>query len=79
MLTRGGGAELLDLADNEEIVWSSDDDEDFAQEFDSFLMQDDVFDILDFLERAGELSRQEADECDVQEEYYSPSDMRGMF
>lgn len=79
VLTRGGGAELIDVDDDEEIVWSSDDDEDFAEEFDSFLTQDDVHDILDYLESAGELSKHEADQCDVQEEYYSAADMAGMF
>lgn len=79
MLTRGGGAELVDVADDEEVVWASDDDEDFSEEFDTFLTQEDVWDILDYLERVGELSRHEADECDVQEEYYEPRDLAGMF
>ena len=79
VLTRGGGAELIDVRDNEEVVWSSDDDEDFTEEFDTFLAQEDVFDILDYLERVGELSKHEADECDVQEEFYEPSDLAGMF
>jgi hypothetical protein len=79
VLTRGGGAELIDVQDNEEVVWSSDDDEDFTEEFDAFLTQEDVFDILDYLERVGELSKHEADECDVQEEFYAPSDLAGMF
>jgi hypothetical protein len=79
LLTRGGGAELIDVEDHEDVVWSSDDDEDFAEEFEGFLTQSDVFDILEYLELTGELSRHEADECDVQEEYYSPSDLVGMF
>jgi hypothetical protein len=79
VLTRGGGAELIDVADNENVVWSSDDDSDFAEEFDAFLTQDDVGDVLDYLEDAGELSRHEADACDVREEYYSAADLTGVF
>lgn len=79
VLTRGGGAELIDVDDNGEVVWSSDNDEDFAEEFAGFLNQDDVYDILDYLEQVGELTKHEADQCDVEEEYFEPSDMVGMF
>ena len=79
VLTRGGGAELLDVDDGEEVVWSSEEDEDFREEFDGFLTQADVFDILDYLEATGELTRHEADQCDVQEDSYDPSDLVGMF
>lgn len=79
LLTRGGGAELYDVRDDEEPVWTSDDDEDFAEEFPDFLTQSDVYDVLDFLESVGELTRHEADQCEVEEEYYSPSDLVGMF
>lgn len=79
LLTRGGGAELIDVLDNEETVWSSDDDEDFSEEFDDFLTAADVDDILDYLEEIGELTTHEADQCDVEEEYYEPSDLVGMF
>jgi hypothetical protein len=79
ILTRGGGAELIDVDDDEAVVWSSADDEDFREEFDGFLNQEDTYDILDYLEQVGELTRHEADQCDVREEYYSPSDLIGMF
>lgn len=79
LLTRGGGAQLIDVEDGEEVVWSSDEDEDFAEEFEQFLNQDDVWEILDYLEEVGELTKHEADQCDVQEEYYSPGDLVGMF
>ena len=79
VLTRGGGAELIDVDDDEDVVWSSEEDEDFREEFDDFLTQADVFDILDYLEYIGELTRHEADECEVQEEYYEPSQLPGMF
>jgi hypothetical protein len=79
VLTRGGGAELIDVADDENMVWSSDGDSDFAEEFDAFLTQDDVGDVLDYLEDTGQLSRHEADACEVREEYYSPSDLTGVF
>lgn len=79
MLTRGGGAELIDVLDDEAIAWSSDNDEDFAEEFDDFLTTDDVDEILDYLEEVGELTRLEADQCEVEEEYFEPSDLAGMF
>lgn len=78
MLTRGGGAELIDVLD-EELAWSSDDDEDFAIEFDDFLTTDDVDDILDYLEEVDELTQLEADQCEIEEEYYEASDLVGMF
>ncbi len=79
VLTRGGGAELIDVLDDEAIAWSSDNDEDFAEEFDDFLTTDDVDEILDYLEEVGELTRLEADQCEVEEEYFEPSDLAGMF
>jgi len=80
VLTRGGGAELVDVDDDgEEVVWSSEEDEEFREEFKDFLTQEDVFDILDYLECIGELTRHEADECDVQEDYYELSQFPGMF
>lgn len=84
VLTVGGGAHLEELegdGDDEqgELVWSSDDDAEFQEEFDHFLTQEDVFDILDYLEEVGELTRHEADQCDVVEEFYDQSDMVGVF
>lgn len=78
MLNRGGGAELIDT-DTEETVWASDEDEEFLEEFPHFLEQSDVFDILNYLEEIGEMSRGEADRCEVKEEFYRPSDVAGMF
>lgn len=79
MLTKGGGADLVDVLDDEEVVWSSTEDAEFSEEFNNFLTQADVFDILDYLEQTGELSRHEADQCDVVEESYSPAQLAGMF
>ena len=78
VLTRGGGAELIDVLDKEAVTWSSDDDEEFAEEFEEFLTKDDIPDILDYLEEVGELTKHEADQCDIEEEYFEPSDLVGM-
>lgn len=77
LLTRGGGAELIDL-DVDETVWTSQDDEEFMEEFPDFLDQADIADILDYLEEVGELTAREADQCEIQEEYYKPSELAGM-
>lgn len=66
-LTAGGGAELEDLSEGE-TVWTSQDDEDFREEFPDFLQYDDVADILDYLEEIGELTGREADRCEIREE-----------
>jgi len=80
VLTRGGGAELIDVLDDEEVVWASDDDPEFQDEFEGeFLGQDDVADILDYLVEVGELSKHEADRCVIEEEYYEASELTGMF
>jgi hypothetical protein len=78
LLTRGGEAELIDLADDE-TVWSSRDDEEFMEEFPDFLQYSDVHDILDYLERdALALTTREADDCEVVEEYLTPSQLAGL-
>lgn len=54
LLTAHGTAQLLD--DNDRVLWSSDDDESFTDEFaDEFLGEEDVHDILEFLVDAGRL------------------------
>jgi hypothetical protein len=76
-LTRGGGAELVDL-ENDELAWASNDDEEFLEEFPHFLKVADVADILDYLEEVGELTSREADRCDVREEFIDAQDLAGM-
>jgi hypothetical protein len=79
LLTRGGGAELFDLQEDGDPIWSAADDEDFTEEFGTFLTEADLHDIFDYLVAIGELTMHEADQCDVKEEYYTPSDMLGLF
>ncbi len=44
-----GTAELVDARNN--ILWASDDDQDFKDEFsDEFLVEDDLVDVIDYLE-----------------------------
>lgn len=76
VLTRGGGAELYGADDDDDLVWSADDDEDFREEFEGFLETEDVADILNYLEEVGELSKHEADQCQIEEEFYEPDDLK---
>ena len=78
VLTRGGGAELIDTEDDT-VVWSSVDDEDFLEEFPDFLHLSDVMDILDYLVEVGELTEREADAAEVSEEFLEASDVAGMW
>jgi hypothetical protein len=78
LLTRGGGAELYDV-ETEELEWSSDDDEEFAEEFEDFLAHEDVADILDYLVEIECLTDLEADHCEILEEYYTQADLSGEF
>jgi TusA-related sulfurtransferase len=76
-LTRGGGAELTDN-ETGDTVWASTDDPDFMEEFPDFLHQDDLADILDYLEEVGELTPRDADRCDIREEFIEAADLAGM-
>ena len=77
-LRQGGEAELLVQATGE-VVWSSDEDEDFQLEFgDEFLVYEDVADILDYLEDTGRLSRTDADNCQIVEEFMTPEEYAGL-
>lgn len=77
ILTRGGGADLVELATGD-VIWCSTEDEDFRAEFPHFLEYDDTSDILDYLEATGELSRKDADSCRIGEEFLTPADLAGM-
>ncbi len=76
ILTRGGGAELTEPYDGE-VVWRSQDDEDFREEFKEFLTQQDLFDLLDYLVEVGELTAPEADACSCSEEFLTADDLTG--
>lgn len=75
-LTVGGDAELIAPEDGE-TVWCSREDEDFLEEFPGFLTKADLYDILDFLEEVGELTRREADQCECVEQFLTPADLTG--
>ena len=55
-----GTAELVNKHD--ETLWASDTDDDFKEEFSEFLTEDDLDDVLDFLEGSEIISLHEA-EC----------------
>lgn len=66
VLTLGGGAQLED-ADGE-LVWSSDDDEDYPEHFPDFLQEQDVGQLLSYLVEIDLLDEDEADEADIEVE-----------
>lgn len=76
-LTRGGGAELVELA-SQEMVWASVDDPDFREEFTEFLHVGDLYDILNYLEDTGELTARDADLCAIREEFIDGAEMAGL-
>lgn len=79
ILTQGGGAELVELGEeDDDVVWTSVEDVDFREEFPDFLTPADVHDILDYLEEIGELTTREADRCNVSEEFLDPSQLTGL-
>ena len=60
LLTAHGPVELLNS--NEETIWSSDADDDFREEFNNeFLNEEDIPEILEYLEENDILSQREAD------------------
>jgi hypothetical protein len=77
ILTRGGGADLIEL-ETGELIWCSLEDPDFLAEFPYFLEYQHTAPILDYLEDTGELSRTDADNCQIAEEFFTPADLAGM-
>lgn len=79
VLRHTGSAELLDGDDN--TLWSSDEDPEFRETISQeFLTEDDVDDILAYLEDSGnitpaECARFESDEWDVTEESLTDEDV----
>ena len=59
VLTHTGTAELRNK--KELILWASDDDDDFKEEFPDFLVEDDFDDVLDFLHESEVLTDSEYD------------------
>jgi hypothetical protein len=72
-LLAGGGAELVDVA-TDETLWSSDADEDFAEEFPELLDENDIEMLQDYLEGKAELTPRE---LEVMEIITEPLDTEG--
>jgi hypothetical protein len=71
LLTAHGTAQVLDAEDN--VLWSSDDDDNFTDEFsDEFLEESDVEDILEFLVDQGYLAEEQ--ELDLRVDALEDSD-----
>jgi hypothetical protein len=68
-ITTDGKAELRD-AEKDETLWSSDDDDDFRDEFgEEFLVTEDVAeDVVDYLASRELIDSEEADELEIYEE-----------
>lgn len=68
-ITADGKAELRD-AEKDETLWSSDDDDDFRDEFgEEFLVTEDVAeDVVDYLASRELIDSEEADELEIYEE-----------
>lgn len=77
MLTRGGGADLIHIRTGE-LTWCSVGDRNFLEEFPHFLEYADTGAILDYLEQVGELTKTEADTCEIGEEFLTAADLAGM-
>jgi hypothetical protein len=72
-LLRAGGAELVDV-DSDEVLWASDSDEDFQEEFPELLDENDIEHLLDYLEEHEILTSREVECCDVIGEPLDPDD-----
>lgn len=71
--TRNGGAEL---SEGDDIIWASDDDDDFRDEFaDEFLGEKDTERVIDYLCDSSEISDDEAESVEVFEEAFDGQDL----
>ena len=60
-----GTAELVNA--RKEVLWASDSDDDFKEDFDDFLDDDDFDDVLDWIENHSLISGEEYDKFDTGE------------
>lgn len=72
-LLQSGGAELVDV-DTDEVIWASDSDEEFAEEFPEILDENDVEHLLDYLEEHEVLTSRELEVCEIITEPLSDDD-----
>jgi hypothetical protein len=72
-LLAAGGAELVDV-DSDDVLWASDTDEDFQEEFPELLDENDVEHLLDYLVEHEVIKEREADLCDVIGEPLDPDE-----
>jgi hypothetical protein len=62
-LLAAGGAEVVDV-ETDEVIWASDSDPDFAEEFPDILDENDLEHILDYLEEHGKMTTREVEACE---------------
>jgi hypothetical protein len=63
-LLTSGGAELVDV-DSDDVLWASDSDEDFGEEFPDILDENDTEHLLDYLEEKQVLNSRELEVCEI--------------
>lgn len=63
-LLASGGAELVDV-DTDVVLWASDSDEDFAEEFPDILDENDIEHLQDYIEEKLDLSPRELEVMEI--------------
>lgn len=77
VFTPQGHAELREAGNDDEILWSSDDDEDFAEQFDAseFLSEKDTEKVVEYLLDSSTITPAEESELEVYEESFDGEDL----
>jgi hypothetical protein len=72
-LLDSGGAELVNV-ETDEVIWASDSDEEFGEEFPELLDENDIEHLQDYLEEKGHLSSRELEVMEIITEPLEPGD-----
>jgi hypothetical protein len=63
-LLKAGGAELVDV-ETDEVIWASDSDEEFAEEFPEILDENDIEHLQDYLEEHEHVTSRELEVMEI--------------
>ena len=72
-LLDSGGAELVNV-ETDEVIWASDSDEEFAEEFPELLDENDIEHLQDYLEEKGQVTSRELEVMEIITEPMEPDD-----
>jgi hypothetical protein len=72
-LLDSGGAELVNV-ETDEVIWASDSDEGFAEEFPELLDENDIEHLQDYLEEQGHVTSRELEVMEIITEPLEPDD-----